>query len=75
VVDLQEEELESLDEEGWLDELAELSVIKDEEKSANKEPQLDDFELEELFIDKEAAAAKISDNNESKSGKVLELQK
>ncbi|MDQ0975660.1 hypothetical protein QFZ31_005538 [Neobacillus niacini] len=75
VVDLQEEELESLDEEGWLDELAELSVIKDEEKSANKEPQLDDFELEELFIDKEAAAAKTSDNNESKSGKVLELQK
>jgi hypothetical protein len=75
VVDLQEEELESLYEEGWLDELAELTVIKDEEKSANKEPQLDDFELEELFTDKEVATANTSHNHESKSGKVLELQK
>lgn len=74
-VDLQDDRLETLDEEGWLDELAELTVIKDEEKNTNKEPQFEDFELDELFINKEVTAAKATDNNERESKKVLELQK
>jgi hypothetical protein len=73
--DLQDDRLESVEEEGWLDELAELTVIKDEKPSAKKEPQFDDFELEELFMGKEVAAEKESDINEIKSRKVLELQK
>jgi hypothetical protein len=72
-VDLQEEKLESLDEDGWLDELAELTVINDDEKSPNLETQLDDFELDELFADKEVAVT--SDKDGSKPKKVLELQK
>lgn len=72
-VDLQEDKLESLDEEGWLDELAELTVIKDEEKSPNLESHLDDFELDELFALKEVAAT--TDKDDSKPKKVLELQK
>jgi membrane protein implicated in regulation of membrane protease activity len=72
-VDLQEEKLESLDEDGWLDELAELTVINDDEKSPNLETQLDDFELDELFADKEVAVT--SDKDGSKPKKVLEFQK
>lgn len=74
-IDLQEDKLETLDEEGWLDELAELTVIKYEEKSTIKEPQFEDFELDELLINKEVAAAKATDNSERESKKVLELQK
>jgi hypothetical protein len=72
-VDLQDEKLESLDEEGWLDELAELTVLKEDENSPNLETQVDDFELEELFADKEVAVS--SDRDGNKPNKVLELQK
>jgi hypothetical protein len=72
-VDLQEDKLESLDEGSWLDELAELTVIKDEEKSPIIESELDDFELDELFAIKEVAAT--TDKDDSKPKKVLELQK
>ncbi|MDR7077912.1 membrane protein implicated in regulation of membrane protease activity [Neobacillus niacini] len=72
-VELQVGKVESLDEESWLDELAELTVIKDEEKDTFEETQFEDFELDELFADKEVAAT--SDNDESKPKKVLELQK
>jgi hypothetical protein len=72
-IDLQDDKLESLDEDNWLDELAELTVIKDEEKSSIIEPDLDDFELVELFALKEVAAA--TDKDDSKLKKVLELQK
>jgi hypothetical protein len=71
----QEEKADSLVEEGWLDELAELTLVNDEEKSKNEESHLEDFELEELFADKEVAAARSTDNHESKPMKVLELQK
>ncbi|MEH7493471.1 hypothetical protein [Neobacillus niacini] len=71
-VKLQEEQIDSRDEEGWLDELAELSIVKDEEKGKTEEPQRDDFELEEIFTDKKVAAA--SDNDENKPLKVLQLQ-
>lgn len=74
-VKINEEEVDSLDEEGWLDELAELTMVDDEEKSINEESHLEDFELEELFVDKEAVAARATDNDESKPMKVLELQK
>jgi hypothetical protein len=74
-VEVLKEKVDSLDEEGWLDELAELTLIKDEEKSINEESHLEDFELEELFADKEVAAARSTDNAESKPMKVLELQK
>jgi hypothetical protein len=74
-VELHEEKVDSLDEEGWLDELAELTLIKDEEKNMNEESHLEDFELEELFADKEVAAARSTDNDSSKPLKVLELQK
>lgn len=74
-VEVLEEKVVSHDEEGWLDELAELTLIKDEEKSINEESNLEDFELEELFADKEVAAARSTDNAESKPIKVLELQK
>ena len=72
-VDLQDDKLESLDEDNWLDELAELTVIKEEEKSSIIEPELDDFELDELFALKEVAAT--TDKDDSKPKKVLELQK
>ncbi|MDM5330831.1 hypothetical protein [Neobacillus sp. CF12] len=72
-VDLQDDKLESLDEGNWLDELAELTVIKEEEKSSIIEPELDDFELDELFALKEVAAT--TDKDDSKPKKVLELQK
>jgi hypothetical protein len=72
-VDLQEDKLESLDEDNWLDELAELTLIKDEEKNSIIEPELDDFELDELFAFKEVAPA--TDKDDSKPKKVLELQK
>jgi uncharacterized membrane protein YobD (UPF0266 family) len=72
-VDLQDDKLESLDEDNWLDELAELTVIKDEEKNSIIEPELDDFELDELFALKEVAAT--TDKDDSKPKKVLELQK
>ena len=42
-------------------------------KTLSIESQLEDFELDELFADKEVAAT--SDNDESKPKKVLELQK
>lgn len=70
--EFQEEKLDSVEEEGWLDELAELTIVK-EEKNAAEEHRLDDFELEELFTDKEVAAA--SEHDESKQKKVLQLQK
>lgn len=66
------EEKDSLVEESWLDELAELTIVKDEEKDKAEIPQLDDFELEELFTDKDVA---IASNDESKPLKVLQLQK
>jgi hypothetical protein len=74
-VEVLEEKVDSLDEEGWLDELAELTLGIDEEKNKNEESHLEDFELEELFADKEVAAARSTDNDESKPMKVLELQK
>jgi hypothetical protein len=72
-VELKEDKLESLEEEGWLDELAELIVLKEDEKSPNLETQVDDFELEELFAEKEVAVS--FDRDGSKPNKVLELQK
>jgi hypothetical protein len=74
-VELHEEKVDSLDEEGWLDELAELTLVKDEEKGKNEGSHLEDFELEELFADKEVASARSTDIDESKPMKVLELQK
>ncbi|MEH7112101.1 hypothetical protein V7124_06910 [Neobacillus niacini] len=72
-IELQEEKVESLTEEGWLDELAELTLVKEEEKSPIIEYERGDFELDELFADIEVAAT--TDNDESKTKKVLELQK
>ncbi|SDM23691.1 hypothetical protein [Bacillus sp. OK048] len=72
-VELQEEKVDSQDEVGWLDELAELTLVKDEERSPIIESELDDFELDELFADIDVAAT--TDNDESKTKKVLELQK
>ena len=74
-VELHEEKVDLLDEEGWLDELAELTEVQDEEKITINVSQLEDFELDELFADKEVAAAKTSDKNEIKPMKILELQK
>ena len=72
-VELHEEKVDSLAEVCWLDELAELTLVKEEEKSPIIESELGDFELDELFADIDVAAT--TDNDESKTKKVLELQK
>lgn len=74
-VELPEEKVKSIDEDGWLDELAELTIDKNEDKIMTEESTLRDFELEELFAYKEVAAAKTSDKDESKPLKILELKK
>ncbi|MEC1521778.1 hypothetical protein P9D43_07005 [Neobacillus niacini] len=67
------DKVDSIDEESWLDELAELTILKDEDKETVDESQVDELVLEELFAEKEVAAA--TDNGEIKPKKVLELQK
>nr|WP_263325549.1 hypothetical protein [Neobacillus sp. Marseille-Q6967] len=65
---------------GWMDELAELTVIEDVERDHKETDRIqeipfDDFELEELFADKESAASQDNDIDEKKSVKELNLQK
>lgn len=68
-----EEETLETDEKSWLDELAELSNFEDKNTNDTEEPTLDDFELEELFVEKEAASTREID--EEKISKQLELQR
>lgn len=79
-VNLEEENRLEKVESGWLDELAELSFIdsvkdKDNDTNTIQEDEFDDFELEELFADKEVAVGHDKDKDEKEPLKELNLQK